>query len=103
MLSVTYTYTGPQLASVQEGTTTYAAYSGFNALGQPSTLTLGNGTATTYAYDQQNYRLATLRTVQGSTVLQDLGYTFDPGSNVTALTDARHGSQTYSYDAERKK
>ena len=95
---VTYTYTGPQLASVQAGTTTYARYSGFNALGQPSTLTLGNGTATTYTYDAQNYRLATLRTVQGSTVLQDLGYTFDAGGNVTGLTDTRHGNQTYTYD-----
>ena len=33
--------------------TTYAAYSGFNALGQPSTLTLGNGTSTTYTYDAE--------------------------------------------------
>ena len=58
------TYTGPQLQSVQEGTTTYARYGGFNALGQPSTLTLGN---------------------------------------VTGLTDARHGNQTFNYDAARKK
>ena len=50
---VTYTYTGPLLQSVQEGMTTYAAYSGFNALGQPSTLTLGNGTSTTYTYDAE--------------------------------------------------
>ena len=95
--TVTYTYTGPQLQSVQEGTTTYAAYSGFNALGQPSTVTLGNGTTTTATYDSQNYRLKTLKTVQGSTVLQDLGYTFDAGGNVTGLTDARHGTQTFTY------
>ena len=97
--TVTYTYTGPQLQRVQEGSTTYAAYSGFNPLGQPNTLTLGNGTTTTYTYDTQNYRLKTLKTVQGSTVLQDLGYTFDQGGNVTKLTDATHGTQTYSYDA----
>lgn len=72
--TVTYTYNGPQLASVQTGTTTYASYSGFNALGQPSTLTLGNGTTTTYTCDTQNYRL---KTVQSSMVLQDLGYMFD--------------------------
>ena len=97
--TVTYTYTGPQLQKVQEGTTTYAHYSGFNALGQPSTLTLGNGVTTTYTYDAQNYRLKTLKTVQGSTVLQDLGYTFDKGGNMTKLTDGQHGTQTFSYDA----
>ena len=97
--TVTYAYTGPQLQSVREGSTTYARYSGFNDLGQPSTLTLGNGTTTTYTYDSQNYRLKTLTTLHGSTVLQNLGYTFDSGGNVTAITDSRHGNQTYSYDA----
>ncbi len=96
--TVTYTYTGPQLQSVQEGSTTYARYSGFNALGQPSTLTLGNGTTTHYTYDSRNYRLKTLRTVKGSTVLQNLGYTFDPAGNVISLTDPRHGTQTFAYD-----
>ena len=96
--TVTYTYTGPQLQSVQEGSTTYARYSGFNALGQPSTVTLGNGTTTNYTYDSRNYRLKTLRTVKGSTVLQNLGYTFDPAGNVTRLTDTRHGTQTFAYD-----
>ena len=96
--TVTQTYNGPQLASVQEGSTTYASYGGFNALGQPSTLTLGNGVTTTYTYDAQNFRLKTLKTVKGSTVLQDLGYTFDAGGNVTQLTDATHGNQTFAYD-----
>ena len=96
--TVTYTYTGPQLQSVQEGSTTYARYSGFNALGQPSTLTLGNGTTTRYTYDSRNYRLKTLRTVKSSTVLQNLGYTFDTAGNVTSLTDPRHGTQTFAYD-----
>ena len=96
--TVTYTYTGPQLQTVQEGTTTYARYSGFNALGQPGTVTLGNGTTTNYTYDSRTYRLKTLRTVKGSTVLQNLGYTFDPAGNVTSLTDPRHGTQTFAYD-----
>ena len=99
MDTVTYTYNGPHLASVQSETTTYAAYSGYNALGQPGTLTLGNGTTTTYTYAAGNARLKTLQTVQGSTVLQDLGYTFDAGGNVTAITDPRHGDQTFGYDA----
>ncbi len=96
--TVTQTYNGPQLASVQEGSTIYASYGSFNALGQPSTLTLGNGVTTTYTYDSQNFRLKTLKTVKGSTTLQDLGYTFDTGGNVTNLTDATHGNQTFNYD-----
>ncbi len=96
--TVTQTYNGPQLASVQEGSTTYASYSGFNALGQPSTLTLGNGITTAYTYDAQNFRLKTLKTEKGTTVLQDLGYTFDSGGNVTSLTDAVNANQTFVYD-----
>ncbi len=78
----------------------YAAYTGFNAQGQPSTLTLGNGTATTYTYDSSNYRLKTLKTVKGALTLQDLTYTFDTGGNVTALADPvpGHGNQTFVYD-----
>ena len=96
--TVTQTYNGPQLQSVQEGPTTYARYSGFNALGQPDKLTLGNGVVTDYTYDAQNFRLKTLKTVNGATVLQDLGYTFDDGGNVTTLTDTVHGTQTFNYD-----
>lgn len=95
---MTYTYTGPQLQSVQDGATTYATYSNFTALRQPGTLTRHNGTTTTYTYDATTARLKTLKTVQGTTVLQDLGYTFDPGGNVTGITDPRHGKQSFSYD-----
>jgi RHS repeat-associated protein len=95
---VTHTYNGPQLESVQEGATTYVSYAGFNALGQPATVTYGNGVATTYTYDPQNFRLATLKTVKGTTTLQDLGYSFDPGGNVTAITNPIHGNQAFVYD-----
>ncbi len=95
---VTHGYNGPQLKDVKEGSTIYAAYGGFNAQGQPSTLTLGNGVTTTYTYDANNYRLKTLKTVKGSTTLQDLGYTFDAGGNVTNLTDPKHGTQILAYD-----
>ena len=36
--------------------------------------------------------------MKGATVLQDLGYIFDPGGNVTALTDALQGDQIFTYD-----
>ncbi len=96
--TVTHTYNGPQLKEVKEGSTIYAAYSGFNAQGQPSRLTLGNGVTTDYTYDPNNYRLKTLKTVKGSLTLQDLTYTFDDGGNVTTLTDPVHGHQTFNYD-----
>ena len=96
--TVTHTYNGPQLEKVGEGTTTYASYGGFNAQGQPSTLTLGNGVITTYTYDPNNYRLKTLKTVKGATTLQDFVYTFDAGGNVTGLTDPQQGNQTFTYD-----
>ena len=96
---VTQTYNGPQLKDVKEGGVTYASYGGFNALGQPSTLTHANEVTTSYTYDPQNYRLATLTTVKGATVLQDLGYHYDPVGNVKDLTDPTHGNQTFGYDA----
>ena len=95
---VTHTYNGPQLESVQEGSTTYVSYAGFNALGQPATTTSGNGVVTTYTYDPQNFRLKTLKTVNGSTTLQDLGYNFDAGGNVLSITNPIHGNQTFVYD-----
>lgn len=58
--------------------TTYDRYSGFDALGQPSTLTLSNGTTTRYTYDSRIYRLKTLHTVKGSTVRQAASQAAEP-------------------------
>ncbi|MGE0477197.1 MAG: FG-GAP-like repeat-containing protein, partial [Nitrospirales bacterium] len=98
---VTHTYNGPQLWQVKEGSTVYAAYTGFNAQGQPSNLTLGNGTATTYTYDPNNYRLKTLMTEKAAFTIQNLTYTFDAGGNITTLADPMpgHKNQTFVYDA----
>ncbi len=68
--TVTYTYDGPQLKSVQEGATTYVTYGGWNALGKPATSIFGNGVVTTHTYantanatcTQQTFRLCTLKT-----------------------------------------
>ena len=96
--TVTNSFNGPLLQQVTEGSTTYAQYGGYNALGQPSTLTLGNGVVTTYTYQANTFRLTSLNTVSGSTTLQNLGYSYDSGGNVTALTDAVNGNQAFSYD-----
>ena len=102
--TVAYTYTGPSLARVQSGSTSYAAYSGFNALGQPGTITFGNGTTTTYTYDSLTARLKTLKTVHGDTVLQDQGYFYDLVGNLLSRLDFRYdlyhgGLQLFRYDA----
>ncbi len=96
--TIMHTYNGPQLSQVKEGSTIYASYGGFNAQGEPSTLTLGNGVVTSYTYDPNNYRLKTLNTVKGALTLQDLTYGFDAGGNVTTLTDPLKGNQTFNYD-----
>ena len=75
---VTYTYNGPQLATVVEGSTTHISYGGYNAQGQPATATYGNGVTTSYTYNPLNTRLDTLQTVNGiSTTFMDLDYAFD--------------------------
>jgi RHS repeat-associated protein len=62
----------------------------YNVKGQKLTLAPGNGTSTSYAYDDETFRLTSLRTV--STVpgrgFQDLKYTYDPVGNITHIRDA---------------
>ncbi|MEX5213392.1 MAG: DNRLRE domain-containing protein [Nitrospiraceae bacterium] len=69
--TVSYDYDGPWLKRVYEvGGTTYAQYSGWNALGQIASTTFGNGVTTTNTYaqtsnstcPQQSFRLCTLKT-----------------------------------------
>ena len=61
----------------------------------------GSGTDALYTLDGSTIPPAPTVTYTGPQL--HLGYTFDPGANVTGLTDTRHGNQTFSYDAERKK
>ncbi len=56
----------------------------YNAAGQLTSMTFGNGLQTTYGYDAQNLRLMTLQT-SGSN--QDLSYTYDNVGNVKTITD----------------
>jgi YD repeat-containing protein len=60
-------------------------------------MTLGNGLAVTYAYDQDG-RLSDIETAPGA---QDLTLGYDAASRITAVTDdlAASRSQTLGYDA----
>ncbi|MDO8444571.1 MAG: RHS repeat-associated core domain-containing protein [Deltaproteobacteria bacterium] len=93
-----YTYNGPFVNSVHDGVTTYASYSGYNALGQPGTVTYGNGVATAYTYVSSNYRLNTINTLKGVTTHQNMTYNYDNVGNVTSIVDTINGNQSYGYD-----
>ncbi len=72
----------------------------YQPFGPLATLTYGNGLVLTLSYDQ-DYRLTGLTTTDGSTVIQDLTYTYDAADNLTAITDllSPARTQTLGYDA----
>ncbi|MBL0317458.1 MAG: RHS repeat-associated core domain-containing protein [Flavobacteriales bacterium] len=91
----------------------------YNAKGQKEKILFGNGTATSYAYDDTNFRLINIKTTRKFSTnqssftietLQDLSYTYDAAGNITAQQDnaqkpiftsgnAIDASNTYQYDA----
>jgi len=72
----------------------------YDAKGQRTAIAYGNGTKTTYEYDEQTYRLTNLKTTR--TVddqlekLQDLYYYYDPEGNITTIQD--HAQDTLYFD-----
>ncbi len=94
-------YNGPLVNCVSEGTCqpgtslTYATFGGYNAMGQPATLTLGNGVQTTYSYATDSggaafcqtgsFRLCTIQATSGGSTLQNLAYGYDIEGNVAAV------------------
>ena len=62
----------------------------YNAKGQTTSISYGNGSTVTRTYDQNLFRLQNLRTVLSSNggTAQNLHYTYDPIGNVTFLTDS---------------
>jgi RHS repeat-associated protein len=93
----------------------------YNAKGQRELIEYSNGATTTYDYDEQTFRLTRLTTTRPSnadatasqlfkraTVVQDLGYTYDPVGNITRIADAalnmingepNEAACDYTYDA----
>ncbi len=70
--------------------TTFVEGIDYDARGQRIRIQRGNGTTTTYAYEETTFRLAHQRTRRASdgALLQDLRYTYDPAGNVVQLADA---------------
>lgn len=66
----------------------------YNEKEQRSRIVYGNDSITAYAYNEKTFRLSSLITTNqdGSTVFQDLSYTYDPVGNITQVRD--HAQQT---------
>jgi RHS repeat-associated protein len=84
----------------------------YDAKGQRMQIDYGNGATTHYEYDEETFRLTSLRTTRASdnAKLQDLSYTYDPVGNITAIRDDAQqtiyfknqvvtASAEYEYDA----
>jgi len=84
----------------------------YDVKGRRELIAYGNGTETTYAYDERTLRLTQVETVRtsDSATLQSLQYTYDPVGNITHITDGAQqtvyfnnavvtATQTYTYDA----
>jgi RHS repeat-associated protein len=91
-------------------TTTFVERIDYNARGQRTLISHGNGSVCEYSYDPLTFRLVILTTLRGRTPLQDLRYTYDPVGNPTLIRD--HAQQrvffrnqvvdpsaAYAYDA----
>jgi RHS repeat-associated protein len=73
----------------------------YNAKGQRERILYGNNTVTNYKYEPETYRLIRLLTTanQGSSILQDLNYTFDPVGNITQQHD--NAQKTVFYGGQK--
>jgi len=90
--------------------TTFVEHLEYNARGQRTRIDYGNGSSSTYHYDELTFRLIRLATRRDGRRLQDLRYTYDPVGNPTLVRDhARQRiffrnqvvdpSSAYTYDA----
>jgi RHS repeat-associated protein len=64
----------------------------YNARGQRTEVTLGNGSVSTYTYDPETFHLTTLVTGRGNPdpdarTVQALSYAYDPVGNITRIRD----------------
>ncbi|HSC72098.1 MAG TPA: RHS repeat-associated core domain-containing protein, partial [Candidatus Methylomirabilis sp.] len=99
--TLTSHYTTGQLTALTSSTGgTYASGIAYNAAGQLTELTYGNGAVTKRTYEETTLRLASIRTNEGA--LQNLHYTYDNVGNVTKIEDYQDPThahdQNFTYD-----
>ncbi|MDO8282837.1 MAG: toxin TcdB middle/N-terminal domain-containing protein [Thermodesulfovibrionia bacterium] len=98
---VDYTYNGNgNIHEIISGMQAYVTYDSYNAIGNPLSITFGNGVSTVYQYYPQNNRLFSITTNSGSTGLMNLAYYYDSVGNITSITDILNPqkTRTYKYD-----
>jgi YD repeat-containing protein len=99
---VQYTYTAQdKLAGIQRAAQSLLSNVAYNAAGQMTQKSYGNGWNTAFSYDPANLRLSKILTTQGAVKLQDLSYTYDNSGNVTTLKHAHTvtaRTETFTYD-----
>ena len=95
---VSYTYNSiyrPTSVSQQmnKGTKTLANNFIYDKIGNPLSMTLGNGLTQQWAYDQKN-RISAIYVPN----ILNLNYSYDPIGNITAITDNLEPSKSKAYD-----
>jgi RHS repeat-associated protein len=101
---VNYAYDGAGNLSGVTGSATYASFAGFTGLGQPGSITFGNGVTTGLTYNvTTDSRLNSILTATpasgGNTTIQALGYTYDHDGNILTIAGGSSiGTQTFTYD-----
>ena len=97
---VQYSYNAQdKLAGIQRASQTILSSIAYNAAGQMTQKSYGNGWNTAYTYDPANLRLTGIATTKGQDKLQDMAYTYDSTGNVKTLKDALAGrTETFTYD-----
>jgi RHS repeat-associated protein len=99
-MAVEYQYDSLNRLSAVPG---FAAEIAYNAAGQKTRFLYANGAESHYSYDARE-RLTGLATASGGALIQDLSYSYDKVSNITAITDGRTNpspesrTQAFSYD-----
>jgi RHS repeat-associated protein len=82
-------------------TTVFVQNIDYNAKGQRERIQYGNDTTTGYDYEPETFRLKHLLTTaaNGTIILQDLNYTYDPVGNITEIYD--NAQKTVFYGGQK--
>jgi|GEM_PF-3399328 len=78
---------GGLLKTVTLNSEDYVEYIHYNSKGQREAIKYGNGTKTSYTYDEFTFRLRNLVTRKSTTDYQNLYYYYDPVGNITTIKD----------------
>ena len=97
--TVTEHYTGLGFADTLTGADNYVTATGYSGTGKLMSRDYGNGMQRRYGYEPTTNRLSSVKTLVGTTTVQDDGYGYDAADNVTSISDHLTGQvQCLGYD-----